>query len=88
MSKILIVDDNEKEIRRPLLRQLGRLFGPEKLLEAGIATSVFPGDGRLTASFGVASFDSAENLLLQLAEDALNQAQIQGGGTVHLAELA
>ncbi|MBF0163481.1 MAG: response regulator [Magnetococcales bacterium] len=51
-----------------------------------IATTSFPGHEHLTASFGVASFDSAENLLLQLAEDALNQAQLQGGGTVRLAE--
>ncbi|MBF0163480.1 MAG: response regulator [Magnetococcales bacterium] len=34
MPKILIVDDNETEIRRPLVRQLGRVFGPEEILEA------------------------------------------------------
>lgn len=34
MPKILIVDDNEQEIRRPLVRQLGRVFGPDRILEA------------------------------------------------------
>lgn len=34
MSKILIVDDNETEIRCPLVRQLGRVFGSERILEA------------------------------------------------------
>ncbi|MBF0109357.1 MAG: response regulator [Magnetococcales bacterium] len=48
----------------------------------------FPGYERITVSCGVASFDSAENLLLQLAEDALNQAQLQGGGRVRMAELS
>ncbi|MBF0417515.1 MAG: response regulator [Magnetococcales bacterium] len=43
------------------------------------------GHGQLTASCGVASFDFAEGLLMQLAEDALNQAQIQGGGLVRVA---
>ncbi|MBF0462788.1 MAG: hybrid sensor histidine kinase/response regulator [Magnetococcales bacterium] len=33
-SKILVVDDNEQDIRRPLVRQLGRVFGPETILEA------------------------------------------------------
>ncbi|MBF0181742.1 MAG: response regulator [Magnetococcales bacterium] len=34
MTKILIVDDNEQEVRRPLVRQLGRVFGAECILEA------------------------------------------------------
>ncbi|MBF0401587.1 MAG: response regulator [Magnetococcales bacterium] len=34
MSKVLIVDDNETEIRSPLVRQLGRVFGPENILGA------------------------------------------------------
>lgn len=34
MFKILIVDDNEAEIRRPLVRLLGRIFDPESILEA------------------------------------------------------
>ncbi|MBF0625356.1 MAG: response regulator [Magnetococcales bacterium] len=53
-----------------------------------IAGTDFSGRGRLTASFGIASFDVAENLLLQLAEDALNQAQIQGGNAVRMPDLA
>ncbi|GAB0057839.1 Protein-glutamate methylesterase/protein-glutamine glutaminase [Candidatus Magnetaquicoccaceae bacterium FCR-1] len=50
-----------------------------------VAESDFPGHKPLTASFGVASFDFAEGLLMQLAEDALNQAQLQGGGMVRVA---
>jgi diguanylate cyclase (GGDEF)-like protein len=42
----------------------------------------FPNIGKLTASFGVASFDVAETLLLQLAEDALNDAHIHGGNAI------
>lgn len=53
-----------------------------------IAETAFSGYGQISASFGVASFDAAESLLLQLAEDALNQAQIQGGGMVHLATIS
>ncbi|MBF0422189.1 MAG: response regulator [Magnetococcales bacterium] len=34
MSRILVVDDNEQEVRRPLVRQLGRVFGPDSVLEA------------------------------------------------------
>ncbi|GAB0057836.1 Protein-glutamate methylesterase/protein-glutamine glutaminase [Candidatus Magnetaquicoccaceae bacterium FCR-1] len=34
MFKILIVDDNAVEIRRPLVRLLGRIFDPESILEA------------------------------------------------------
>ncbi|MBF0097835.1 MAG: response regulator [Magnetococcales bacterium] len=35
MSLILVVDDNETEIRRPIVRQLGRVFGAERIIEAG-----------------------------------------------------
>ncbi|MBF0185087.1 MAG: response regulator [Magnetococcales bacterium] len=35
MSLILVVDDNEREIRRPIVRQLGREFGAERIIEAG-----------------------------------------------------
>lgn len=35
MSKILIVDDHVQEIRMPLKRQLGRIFGEDAILEAG-----------------------------------------------------
>ncbi|MBF0181750.1 MAG: response regulator [Magnetococcales bacterium] len=55
---------------------------------AKITATGFPGYDKVTASFGIASFDSAQSLLLQLAEDALNQAQIQGGGVVRLADSA
>ncbi|MBF0181745.1 MAG: response regulator [Magnetococcales bacterium] len=34
MPKILIVDDNAEEVRDPLKRQLGRIHGPENILEA------------------------------------------------------
>ncbi|MBF0163485.1 MAG: response regulator [Magnetococcales bacterium] len=34
MPKILIVDDNAEEVRLPLKRQLGRIHGPEHILEA------------------------------------------------------
>jgi two-component system, cell cycle response regulator DivK len=34
MPKILIVDDNEDEVRRPLKRQLGRIHGSDNILEA------------------------------------------------------
>ncbi|MBF0154597.1 MAG: response regulator [Magnetococcales bacterium] len=34
MSKILIVDDNAAEVRHPIKRQLGRIHGPENILEA------------------------------------------------------
>ncbi|MBF0310427.1 MAG: response regulator [Magnetococcales bacterium] len=34
MPKILIVDDNDEEIRQPLKRQLGRVYGPDAILEA------------------------------------------------------
>lgn len=35
MSQILIVDDHVREIRIPLKRQLGRVFGEDAILEAG-----------------------------------------------------
>lgn len=34
MSRILIVDDNEQEVRRPLARQLGRIYGADQILDA------------------------------------------------------
>lgn len=34
MAGILIVDDNREEVRQPLKRQLGRVFGEERILEA------------------------------------------------------
>ncbi|MBF0417511.1 MAG: response regulator [Magnetococcales bacterium] len=34
MPKILIVDDNAAEVREPLKRQLGRIYGKEQILEA------------------------------------------------------
>ncbi|MBF0110594.1 MAG: response regulator [Magnetococcales bacterium] len=34
MTGILIVDDNEEEVRQPLVRWLGRIFGADRIVEA------------------------------------------------------
>lgn len=53
-----------------------------KRLQKRISDIEFQKFGKITASFGVASFDIAEDLLLQIAEDAMNEAQLDGGDRV------